>query len=131
MSPVFCSHSTAGFSIRRRATFSSASLFPACPDRSPNTRTQELAPLPVPGSIVPDVVRGKGGADCPPPAGPDRGASAPRGGALRSEQDFRKDAAAVPGPVPDGRAPLVGIARLASISPIAATRRKHDARAAY
>jgi DNA repair photolyase len=131
MSLVFSSNSTAGFPIRRRATFSSASLFPACPDRSPNTRTQELAPLPVPGSIVPDVVRDKGGADCPPPAGPDRGASEPCGDPLRSEQDFRKDAAAVPGPVPDGAAPLVGIARLASISPIAPTRRKSDERPEY
>jgi DNA repair photolyase len=126
MSPVPFSTSTAGFPIRRRAPFSSASLFPVCPDRSPNTRTSALAPLLGPGSIVPD----NGAADCPPHA------PASCGDPLRNSQDFRKDSVfvakdAVPGPAPDGVAPLVGIARLASISPAAPTRRKSEERPEY
>ncbi len=134
MSPVLSSSKPAGFPIRRRAPFSSASLFPVCPDRSPNTRTLELAPLSGPGSplseIVPDVVPLKSGADCPPPA------SASCGQPLRNSQDFRKDAAvtvnaAAPGFAPDGAALLVGIARLASISLPAPTRRKSEERPEY
>src|SRR5438876_4328116 len=138
MSPVLSSSKPAGFPIRRRAPFSSASLFPVCPDRSPNTRTLELAPLSGPGSplseivpdIVPDIVPFKSGADCPPPA------SASCGQPLRNSQDFRKDAAvtvnaAAPGFAPDGAALLVGIARLASISLPAPTRRKSEERPEY
>src|SRR6266446_3645261 len=87
MSPVLSSTFTAGFPIRRRAPLSSASLFPVCPERSPNTRTQERAPLSGPGSIVPDIAPYKSSADCPPPT------PAPCGDPLRDSQDFRKDAA--------------------------------------
>jgi DNA repair photolyase len=131
MSPVsssLLSPTTPGFPTRRRARFSSATLFPVCPERSPNTRTDELAPLSGLGSPFSDgwaeVVPNKSGADCPPPT-PD-----PCGDPLRSVQDFRKDAVAA-GPVPNGPAPLVGIARLASISPAAPTRRKSEERPEY
>src|SRR5258708_13821868 len=108
MSAVLYLSNRAGFSISRLAPLSSAYLFPVCPDRSPNTRTQELAPLPGSGNVVPD----NGVSDCPPFA------PAFCGDALRNPQDFRKDAAlAVPCVAPNGVAPLVGIARLASISP--------------
>jgi len=138
MSPVLSSSKPAGFPIRRRAPLSSASLFPVCPDRSPNTRTLELAPLSGPGSpfseIVSDIVPFKSGADCPPPA------PASCGQPLRNSQGFQKDAVVaandaatdvVPGLAPDGAAPLVGIARLASISPPAPTRRKSEERPEY
>jgi DNA repair photolyase len=121
MSPVLSSISTAGFPIRRPAARSSASLFPDGPDRSPNTRTQGLAPFLGPDSIVPD----NGGSDCP--------ASLPSscGDPLRIE-DFRKDTAfAEQGAARNNAAPLVGIARLASISPAAATRRKSYERPEY
>jgi DNA repair photolyase len=122
MSPVLSSSNPAGFPIRRLAPIPSASLFPVCPDRSPNPRTQELAPLPGPGSIVLD----NGVSDCPPIA-PAFCADPPR-----NPQDFRKGAAfAVPGSAPQGVAPLVGIARLASISPAAPTRRKSEERPEY
>ncbi len=136
MSPVLSSsNKPAGFPIRRRAPFSSASLFPVCPDHSPNTRTSERAPLHGPGSIVPDSVSNSGGSDCPPSAIP-----ASCGDSIRRAQDFRKDAVfvaanaatdAVPGAAPDRAAPLVGIARLASISPAAATRRTSEERPEY
>jgi DNA repair photolyase len=131
MSPVLSSSKPAGFPIRRRAPFSSASLFPVCPDHSPNTRTSELAPLHGPGSIVPDSISNSGGSDCPPSAIP-----VPCGDPLRTAQDFRKDAVlvakdAVPGAALDCAAPLVGIARLASISPAAPTRRTSDQRPEY
>jgi DNA repair photolyase len=117
MSPITSVKQTAGYRIRRRAPFSSASLFPVSPVGSPNARTDERAPLAVPGSIVP----GTGVVDCPPLA------PASCGDSLRDWQDFRKDAAAVPG----ASAPLVGIARLASISPIASTQRKSQERPEY
>ncbi|HEY1422895.1 MAG TPA: radical SAM protein [Candidatus Acidoferrum sp.] len=121
MSPVLSSTSPAGFPIRRPAVRSSASLFPDCPDRSPNTRTSALAPQAGSGSIVPD----HGGSACPP------GLPSFCEDSLRIE-DFRKDAAlAAPGAVIKTTAPLVGIARLASISPAAATRRKSDERPEY
>jgi DNA repair photolyase len=122
MSPVLSSAKPAGFPIRRSAPFSSASLFPVHPDRSPNTRTEELAPFPGPGNVVPD----NGVSDCPPFA------PAFCVDPFRNPQDFRKDAAlAVPGSVPRGAEPLVGIARLASISPAASTRRKSGERPEY
>jgi DNA repair photolyase len=125
MSPVLSSTKPAGFPIRRLAPLSSASLFPVCPDCSPNSRTQELAPLPGPGNVVPEIVTDPGGADCPPRL------PASCGAPLRIEH-FRKDAAlAVPSSAPHGVAPLVGIARLASISPAAATRRKSEVRPEY
>src|ERR1700688_2155288 len=125
MSPVLSSTIPAGFPIRRLAPLSSAFLFPVCPDRSPNTRTQELAPLPGPGNVVPEIINDPVGADCPPRL------PASCGAPLRIE-DFRKDAAlAVPGSAPQGAEPLVGIARLASISPAAPTRRKSEERLEY
>jgi DNA repair photolyase len=133
MSPVLSSSKPAGFSIRRRASLSSASLFPICPDRSPNTLAYEPARLSGPGSIVPESSQ----ADCPPPASDcSRSAPAACGDSLRNAQDFRKDAAfvavdAVPGAVPVAKAPLVGIARLASISPPVPTRRKSEQRPEY
>jgi len=126
MSPVLSSSKSAGFPIRRRAPFSSASLFPVCPDHSPNTRTSERAPLHGPGSIAPDTPN-YGGSDCPPSAIP-----ASCGDSLRNAQDFRKDAVlAVPGAARNTAAPLVGIARLASISPAAPTRRTSGERPEY
>jgi DNA repair photolyase len=125
MSPVLPSSKTAGFASRRHAPFSSPSLFPVCSDHSPGTRTNELAPFNGPGSIVPE-----------------RHTRSSCGDPLRIE-DFRNDAAlvaqhAVPGATRDAKhqalrdhAPLVGIARLASISPAAPTCRKSDERPEY
>ena len=129
MSPVFRSFpspTTAGFTVRRRARTSSALLFPVSPERSPNQRTEELAPLSGPGSSVLEKVA----ADCPPLA-PVAG-----GETCRDVPDFQKAAVrsdAVPAPACDeqARASLVGIARLASISPVAPTRRKSDERPEY
>jgi DNA repair photolyase len=126
MSPVLSSTKPAGFPIRRSAPLSSASLFPVCPDRSPNTRIQELAPLPGPSSPFSANAPDNGVSDCPPFA------PAFCRDPLRNPQDFRKDAAfAAPSPAPQGAAPLVGIARLASISPSAPTRRKSEERPEY
>jgi DNA repair photolyase len=124
MSPVFRSFpspTTTGFAARRRARPSSALLFPVSPECSPNQRAEELAPLSGPGSSALD----NSGADCPPTA-PVLG-----GDVSREAPDFQKAAVAVPEAVPGAPAPLVGIARLASISPIAPTRRKSDERPEY
>ena len=61
-------------------------------------------------------------ADCPPPA------PTPGGPPVRPAEDFRKAAASA---VPGASAPLVGIARLASISPSAPTRRQSEERPDY
>ena len=138
MSPVLSSTKPALSFRRHRASLPSASLFPFCPDRSPNPRTQALAPLSGPGSIVPESSQ----ADCPPPAPITSSGSAPAtcGHSLRTAQDFRKDAVfaaddaanhAVPGAAAVAKAPLVGIARLASISPTVETRRKSEQRPEY
>ena len=127
MSSVFSpvpSLTTLGFTARRRARPSSALLFPVSPD-SPNHRAAELAPLLGPGSSVLDQLTC--GADCPPPApviDGNKGCTAP---------DFQKAVVdvAVPDPAQDTPAPLVGIARLASISPSAPTRRKSQERPEY
>src|SRR5215467_5254426 len=75
MSPVFRSFPSAtasGFTARRRARTSAASLFPVSPEHSPNQRTGELAPLAAPGSGVLDFSRSVSTnprtreADCPP-----------------------------------------------------------------
>ena len=126
MSPVHFSipsPSAPGFTARRRARPSSASLFPVCPD-SPNHRVAELAPLPCPGSGVLDTRK----ADCPPPTPADHG-----GSTLRYASDVQKAAVDAVGPdaVTGAPAPLVGIARLASISPAAPTKRKSDERPEY
>ena len=125
MSPVLSSSITTGFPIRPRAPLPSASLFPVGPDRSPNTRTDALAPLSGPGSVFPDITTNIGAAECPPLA-PTLPALC--GDPLRNPQDFRKDTAVA---VPGASAPLVGIARLASISPAAPTRRKSGERPEY
>jgi len=130
MSPVFRSFpspTASGSSARRRARTSSALLFPVSPENSPNQRTEELAPLSGPGSGVLERTQ----ADCPPPV-PGSGADV-----NRRTPDFQKAAVdapdAVPAPACDEQAsaPLVGIARLASISPIAPTRRRSDGRPEY
>ena len=160
MSPVLSSNTAAGFPIRRSTPFSSASLFPDCPDRSPNKRASALAPRKVSGSkglfykplerpvvltnpdletgsgsIVPETIRNTGGADCPfAPTSLSGPLPSSCGDTLRSE-DFRKDAVfsddARQGAAANHPAPLVGIARLASISPVAPTRRKSDERPEY
>jgi DNA repair photolyase len=142
MSPVFRSFpspTASGFTARRRARTSSAFLFPVSPERSPNQRTEELAPLSAPGSGVLDFSRSgfvathpeTRAADCPPlaPAG--------SGEICRDTPDFQKAAVdtpeAAPAPACDEQAsaPLVGIARLASISPMAPTRRRSEERPEY
>src|SRR5262245_12935452 len=142
MSPVFRSFpspTTSGFTARRRARTSSAFLFPVSPERSPNQRTEELAPLSAPGSGVLDFSRSVFAAtnpetreaDCPPLA-PDGS-----GEICRGLPDFQKAAVdtpeAAPAPTCDEQAsaPLVGIARLASISPMAPTRRRSEERPEY
>ena len=125
MSPVSFSvpsPTASSFTARRRARPSSALLFPVCPV-SPNQRAEELAPLLSPGSSVLDTRE----ADCPPPTPANHGAST-----LRDAPDFQKAAVyAVPDVVPGASAPLVGIARLASISPSAPTARKSEERPEY
>jgi len=125
MSPVFRSlpsPTPTSFAARRRARPSSALLFPVSPERSPNQRAEELAPLSGPGS---SALETKDGADCPPlvPVGRDEaGCGTP---------DFQKAAVALTDAGEGAPAPLVGIARLASISPMAPTRRKSDERPEY
>ena len=125
MSPVCSlipSPTASGFTARRRARPSSALLFPVCPV-SPNQRVEELAPLPGPGSSVLDTRE----ADCPPPTPAHHG-----GSTLRDVSDFQKAAVdALPDVASGASAPLVGIARLASISPAAPTRRKSEDRPEY
>jgi len=117
-----------GFAARRRARTSSALLFPVSPENSPNRRTEELAPLSSPGSSVLEEKQERV-ADCPPPT--------PEGGeACCNLSDFQKAAVAsdvVPAPACDEQvsAPLVGIARLASIALMAPTRRKSEERPEY
>jgi len=130
MSPVFRSFpspTATGFAARRRARTSSALLFPVSPENGPNERIEELAPLSGPGS---SVLEEKKVVDCPPHT-PDGS-----GDVCRDLADFQKAAVAsdaVPALACDEQAPapLVGIARLASISPIAPTKRKSDERPDY
>src|SRR5579862_3564272 len=125
MSPVCSlipSPTASGFTARRRARPSSAFLFPVCPV-SPKQRVEELAPLPGPGSTVLDARK----ADCSPPTPAHHG-----GSTLRDVSDFQKAAVdALPDVASGASAPLVGIARLASISPAAPTRRKSEDRPEY
>ena len=143
MSPVFRSipsPTTTGFAARRRARPSSSLLFPVSPENSPNQRTEELAPLSGPGSVVLEENEYNSGSasanpetrvvDCPSPI------SGGSGVRCRDLPDFQKAAVAsdaVPAHACDEQAPapLVGIARLASISPVAPTRRKSDERPEY
>jgi DNA repair photolyase len=125
MSPVFRSFPSptpTGFAARRCARPSSALLFPVSPERSPNQRAEELAPLSGPGS---SALETKDGADCPLPVPVGRDETG------RDTPDFQKAAVALTDAVEGAPAPLVGIARLASISPMAPTRRKSDQRPEY
>jgi len=123
MFPVTSSNLAAGYPIRRRAPFSSASLFPVSPGRnSPNHRPSELAQLSGSGSVVAENRH----SDCPPSVSP-----AACGQDVHTSQGFRKDTAVSHDAVPDGSPSLVGIARLASISPAAPTLRKSEERPEY
>src|SRR5277367_622854 len=104
-----------GYRIRRRPVPQPApSLFPVCPDAvSPNSMAGELAPLASPSNGPHRVPAG-----CPPQRVGDAGIAA--GPGLNG----------LPKP-PPAAAPLVGIARLASISPAAETRRKSEERPEY
>src|SRR6516164_4379775 len=109
MSPVLSYKSTTGFPIRRRAPFSSASLFPVCPERSPNRRTAELAPFSGLGSIVPEITPSQGGSAFTfvpiSLSGPRQPSSC---GDPHCRQDFRKDAVfAVQDAVPGTARPAV------------------------
>ena len=129
MSPGFHSlpSPTASGSAARRRARTSALLFPVSPENRPKQRTEELAPPAGPGSSVLE----RSQADCPPPV------PANAADVNRRTPDFQKAAvdapAAASAPACDEQvpAPLVGIARLASISPIAPTRRKSDGRPEY
>ena len=122
MSPVLPSDSSPfsapGFPIRRRRVPTySESLFPIGPEHSPSIRDRELAPLVVLGSTPANCE-----ADCPPPA-------TGTGGTPRrtASERLRVAASAAPG----AHAPLVGIARLAALSPTAESRRSSRERPEY
>src|SRR5271167_2558947 len=116
MSPVH-SFPAPGYRIRRRPVpQSAAQLFPDCPEAvGPNALTRELAPLASPSSSSHGSLAG-----CPPLVASEAGlAAAPVStGALRS-------------PAATAAAPLVGIARLASISPPAESKRRSEERPEY
>jgi DNA repair photolyase len=111
MSPVH-SLSAPGFGIRRRhATPTTVRLFPECPDAiSPRTEVRD----PAPGADQRGSISDRPTTDCPPAS------LAPRGSQDRAN-----------GPIGNGAAPLVGIARLAASSPPAQTRRKSAERPEY
>src|SRR5271155_200800 len=116
MSPVH-SFPAPGYRIRRRPVPQpAAQLFPDCPEAvGPNALTRELAPLASPSSSSHGSLAG-----CPPLVASEAGlAAAPVSpGALRSQ-------------TATAAAPLVGIARLASISPVAETKRRSEERPEY
>jgi DNA repair photolyase len=104
-----------GYRIRRRpAPQSAASLFPNCPD-APNAMVRELAPLADPSNSMPLLPAG-----CPP-----LGAEGTGPGGIRRATDFPQQR------IRTAAAPLVGIARLASISPAAESRRTSEERPEY
>src|SRR5277367_2516839 len=114
MSPVH-SFPAAGFRIRRRhASPTPASLFPICPEAvRPNVLVREPAPLANPSSNA-----HRPAAGCPPSMAGDAGlTTAP--------------ATAGPRRAATAAAPLVGIARLASISPAAESKRRSEERPEY
>jgi DNA repair photolyase len=113
MSPVH-SFPASGYRIRRRSVpQSAATLFPNCPEAvSPNVLVRELAPFANPSSGAHGPVAG-----CPPLTASDPGLAAP------ATTGPRRAATAA--------APLVGIARLASISPPAETKRRSEERPEY
>jgi DNA repair photolyase len=114
MSPVH-SIPSSGYRIRRRRVSQSApSLFPVGPDAvSPNLMVGEPAPLANPSSGA-----RRPAAGCPPSQVVDAGTAAKPGSSGLSQ--FRTLAA-----------PLVGIARLASVSPAAQTKRRSQERPEY
>ena len=104
-----------GYRIRRRPVSPTpAPLFPNCPEAvSPNVLARELAPLANPSSSS-----HRPAAGCPPLTAGDAGlATVP--------------ATAGPRRTATAAAPLVGIARLASISPAAETKRRSEERPEY
>src|SRR5277367_4156030 len=118
MSPVH-SFPAPGYRIRRRSVpQSAATLFPNCPEAvSPNVPNanqlvRELAPFANPSGSAHGQVAG-----CPPLTASDAGLAAP------ATTGPRRAATAA--------APLVGIARLASISPPAETKRRSEERPEY
>lgn len=120
MSPVH-SIPAPGYRIRRRPVPPSAALlFPQSPDAtaqaiSPNAMVGELAPLAGPSGSL-----DRQPAGCPPLVADDGG----------SAEDPAR-AGLLPRQTTTAAAPLVGIARLASISPPAETRRKSEERPEY
>jgi DNA repair photolyase len=116
MSPVH-SFPASGYRIRRRPVRPTAvPLFPDCPDRSsPNALVRELAPLASPSSSS-----HRPAAGCPPPQVGDAG--------LAVVPDH---SGTLPRQTTTAVAPLVGIARLASISPLAETKRRSEERPEY
>lgn len=116
MSPVL-SISAPGYRIRRHPVRQApaASLFPHSPETSPNTRVGALAQFADPGGISGPVL-----PDCPPANARDRGLALYREHLVASESESTMAAA-----------PLVGIARLAALSPPAESRRKSEERPEY
>lgn len=116
MSPVH-SFPAPGYRIRRRPVPQpTARLFPDCPEAvGPNAMTCELAPLASPSSSSHGALAG-----CPPLTAGEAGLAA----VPASSGTMRSRAATA-------AAPLVGIARLASISPPAESRRKSEERPEY
>ena len=117
MSPVLSSTARSFGIPRRRATQSTATLFPVSPyATSPKPRAGD-SPGGVHTKVEASTSAGLGGsisgcptADCPPPASQE---AVPQG--FESQADGRTRKAAVP---------LVGIARLAACSPPAESQRK-------
>src|SRR5579859_6457453 len=124
MSPVLSS-TARNFGIpRRRATQSTATLFPVSPSATSPTPKAGASPGGLHLKVEDSTSAGLGGsisgcptADCPPPASQD---AVPHG--FESQADGRTRQAAVP---------LVGIARLAACSPPAESHRKSPERPEY
>src|SRR5580765_4837878 len=124
MSPVLSSTARSFGIPRRRATQSTATLFPVSPyatspkpkvDDSPGDHHTKVDASTNPG--LSGSISGCPTADCPPPASQE---AVPHG--FESQADGRTRAAAVP---------LVGIARLAACSPPAESHRKSAERPEY
>jgi DNA repair photolyase len=117
-----------GYRIRRRPVRqSAASLFPVSPDAvSPNTLVRELAPLTDPSSST----HGSG-AGCPPQRTGDAALAAAPGSARLLRPNLTQPNLVKPQAAATAAAPLVGIARLASIAPPAETTRRSSERPEY
>jgi DNA repair photolyase len=115
MSPVL-SIPAAGYRIRRRPVRqAAASLFPHSPETSPNARVGALAQFADPGGISGPALPG-----CPPANVSDHGLAR-----------YREQLAVPESQATMAAAPLVGIARLAALSPPAESRRKSEERPEY